>query len=63
MITLEITKDLFGKSRYKIKTISYNEEILYNVIMETHEIMLVNNMIVETLHPDNPNSKIFTVCK
>jgi hypothetical protein len=57
-----IAKDLFGKSRYKIKTVSYNEECLYNVIMETHETMLVNNMIVETLHPDNPNSKIFTVC-
>jgi hypothetical protein len=35
---------------YKIK---YTGEILYNVIMENHSIMSVNNLICETLHPDN----------
>ena len=30
---------------------------LYNVLMEEYNIMLVNNMEVETLHPDNPVAK------
>ena len=28
-------------------------DILYNVLMEEHEKMLVNNLVVETLHPKN----------
>ena len=33
---------------------------LYNVLMEEYNIMLVNNMEVETLHPDNPIAKLYT---
>ena len=33
------------------KHIKYNDEILYNVLLETPDKMVVNNMIVETLHP------------
>lgn len=31
----------------------YDGEILYNVVMEEHNKMVVNNMIVETAHPKN----------
>jgi len=31
----------------------YNGEILYNVLLETYEKMIVNNLIVETLDPEN----------
>lgn len=34
-------------------------ETLYNVLLNTHYTMIVNNMIVETLHPDNLISKIY----
>jgi hypothetical protein len=54
-----IAKDLLGLNRYKIKQVAYNGEPLYNVIMQTHESMLVNNMIAETLHPSNPIAKPF----
>jgi len=35
-------------------------EILYNVLMEQHDKMIVNNMITETLHPDNIIAKLYT---
>ncbi len=37
----------------------YNGEILYNVLLETHEKMIVNNLIVETLHPENIVAKLY----
>jgi len=40
---------------YKIK---YNGEILYNVLMEDYDKMVVNNLVCETLHPDNDVAKI-----
>jgi len=44
------------KNVHKIK---YNGEILYNILMETHEIIIVNNMYVETLHPNNLIAKLY----
>ncbi len=41
------------KDSNKIKPIKYNQEILYNVLMEKHDRMIVNNMTVETLDPKN----------
>ena len=41
---------------YKVK---YNGETMYNVLMEKHETMLVNNMLCETLDPTNNMAKIF----
>lgn len=38
----------------------YNGEYLYNVLMETHMAMLVNNMKVETLDPKNIVAKLYT---
>jgi hypothetical protein len=37
----------------------YNGEVLYNVLLETHEKMMVNNLIVETLNPENIVAKLY----
>ena len=44
----------------KVVKVNYNGEILYNVLMEDHSLMLVNNLVCETLHPDNIIAKLFT---
>jgi hypothetical protein len=49
--------DLVGKVK-DVSFIDYNGEILYNVLLETHEKMIVNNLIVETLNPNNAIAKI-----
>ncbi len=36
----------------------YSGDILYNVLLETHSNMVVNNMICETLDPKNIQAKI-----
>jgi uncharacterized delta-60 repeat protein len=38
----------------------YNGEFLYNVLMEKHYIMLVNQMRVETLNPRNMVAKLYS---
>ena len=46
----------------KIKDVSfvnYNNEILYNILLEKHEKMIVNNMIAETLGEENIISFIY----
>jgi len=40
-----------------VKKVSYNGETLFNVLLEKHGKMLVNNMICETLHPENIAAK------
>jgi hypothetical protein len=37
----------------KVYKIPYNGEILYNVLMEKYNKLKVNNLICETLHPEN----------
>jgi uncharacterized delta-60 repeat protein len=44
----------------KVKKVKYNGEILYNVLMEEHSQMRVNNLICETLHPENIVAKLYT---
>jgi hypothetical protein len=43
---------------YKVK---YSGEVLYNVLMEEHDKMMVNNLICETLNPENSMAKIYKV--
>ena len=43
----------------KVYKIKYTGEILYNVLMEEHNKMLVNNLICETLHPENGIAKLY----
>ena len=37
----------------------YSKQTLYNILMEKHSTMKVNNMIVETLHPESSAAKMF----
>jgi hypothetical protein len=43
-----------------VKKIDYNDEILYNILMEDHETVNVNNLVCETLHPDHLIAKLYT---
>ena len=52
-------KQLVGRLR-GIYHVKYNNQILYNVLMEKHYIMNVNNMSVETLNPKNIVAKLYT---
>jgi len=42
-----------------VKKIDYNGEILYNILMDEHETLNVNNLICETLHPDHDIAKLY----
>jgi hypothetical protein len=39
----------------------YRGDILYNVLMEEHDKMIVNNLICETLHPNNSIAKLYVM--
>jgi biotin operon repressor len=42
-----------------VTLVPYNGEILYNVLLEQYEKMQVNNLIVETLHPEHKVAKLY----
>jgi hypothetical protein len=54
-----IEADYFAKKFDFIKKIKYNGEFLYNVLMESHETISVNNIICETLNPKNIISLLY----
>jgi hypothetical protein len=43
-----------------VNKIKYTGEILYNILLEIHDEVLVNNLICETLHPENIVAKLYT---
>ena len=43
----------------KVQKVDYKQEILYNVLMEKYEKIKVNNIICETLHPNNIIAKLY----
>jgi len=43
----------------KIEEIKYRGEKLYNILMDNHEIIKVNNLNVETLHPNNLIARLY----
>ena len=45
-------KEFVGKFE-NVNKIKYNGEILYNVMLKDHNKMMVNNIVCETLHPEN----------
>jgi len=47
----------FTPTAYKI---SYNKERLYNILLKDYSTMSVNNLIVETLNPNNILAKIYS---
>jgi len=42
-----------------IKKVKYNGEPLYNVLLKTHDKMMVNNLITETLSPKNRVARLY----
>jgi hypothetical protein len=44
----------------QVKKVKYNGETLYNVLLSKHSKMHVNNLVCETLHPDNIIAKLYT---
>ena len=41
-----------------VHSVPYNgKDVLYNVLQERHGLMKVNNMVLETLHPENKVAK------
>jgi len=44
----------------EVKKVKYTGEILYNVLLATYETMHVNNLVCETLHPNNFIAKLYT---
>ena len=53
------TADEYFKNTNSICKFKYNGELLYNVLMEHHGRMYVNNLICETLDPKNPVAKLY----
>lgn len=51
--------DFIGKYK-NVHKIKYNGDILYNVLLEKYDRILVNNLICETLHPNNAIAKWHT---
>ena len=53
-------KEFIGKYEnvYKVK---YNGEILYNVLLEEYDKIIINNLICETLHPENAAAKLYKI--
>ena len=45
---------------FKVKKVSYNGEVLYNVLLDKHGVMGVNGMVCETLHPEHVIAKLFS---
>jgi hypothetical protein len=43
----------------KVYKIKYRNEVLYNVLMEEHDKIVVNNLICETLHPENGIARLY----
>ena len=43
-----------------VTKIKYNKSILYNILLDKHSVIHVNNMVCETLHPDNIIAKLYT---
>ena len=50
-------KDLTDMCK-NVTKVPYNKETLFNVLLEKHGKMVINNMICETLHPKNIAAKI-----
>jgi hypothetical protein len=42
-----------------VQKVKYNGELLYNVLLKNYSYMVVNNLICETLHPENNVAKIY----
>ena len=46
-------KEFLKTHNESVSKVPYKGTVLYNVLMEEHDKMVVNNLICETLHPEN----------
>ena len=53
-----IIADDFVNKFKNVYKIPYNQEVLYNILMEDYSIINVNNLICETLHPNTLIAKL-----
>ncbi len=53
-------KDFINKFD-NVHKIRYTGEVLYNVLLRHHDKMVVNNLICETLHPENIIGELYKV--
>jgi hypothetical protein len=53
-------RELVGSRSKYVYIVKYSGEILFNVLLKTHEKMIVNNMIVETLDPTNVVAQLYS---
>jgi hypothetical protein len=52
--------EMFAIKKVKgVERVPYHGETLYNVLLEKHSQMTIENMQVETLHPDNEIANYF----
>lgn len=56
---IEAYKLIDSENIYKV---DYNDQLLYNVLVEDCETMTVNNIICETLNPNNLIAKLYANC-
>ena len=59
----KMTKAKYFVGNTGIYKIPYTQETLYNVLLETHDKMVVNNMICETLDPRNTIAQLYMSLK
>ena len=43
-----------------VTKVAYNKEFLYNVLLDEHSSMQINNLTCETLHPRSAVAKLYT---
>jgi hypothetical protein len=43
----------------KVKKVAYSGDVLYNILLDEHSTISVNNIICETLHPENIIAKLY----
>jgi len=53
-------KNFVGESQH-VYMVKYTGEVLYNVLMEEHDKMIVNNLICETLNPENGAAQVYRI--
>jgi hypothetical protein len=56
-------KDFVNRQWEGISFIPYRGEVLYNVLLEKHGKMMVNNLVCETLDPENGVARLYRLLK
>jgi hypothetical protein len=54
-----IPAEWFVGKKNRVHKVEYDGKILYNVLMENYDTIVVNNITCETLHPENQMAKLY----